>query len=199
MKPEAEVPKCCGSQHFPKGEPSHAWSPQELGQYAQSQERQIVDGEKKLAPLYWQLGQALCLARKQFTHGQWCQFLQELAIDQTRASKAMAIFRGFATIALVEPLTVEGAYSQRPRTKRGPATNRRRAGRRSSATIPLTTALTQVARLADDHLQDNSRLRRADIQKILTLVATVMDPLESVRKHLSQSEKLKSAVSSQTS
>ena len=52
MKPMAASAKCCGPQHLPDGEPSHAWSPEELGQYAQLRDRQIVEGEKILAPLY---------------------------------------------------------------------------------------------------------------------------------------------------
>jgi hypothetical protein len=79
------------------------------------QYRQILDGEKLLAPAYWRLGHALVLAKEAFRHGKWSQHLKDLGIDKTRASRARAIYRTFDKDEDVSGLTVEQAYAKRKR------------------------------------------------------------------------------------
>ena len=95
--------------------PDATWGVEQLGQYAQAQERSIVEGECSLTALYWRMGNALELARHQFTQGQWGCFLSSLAIHKTRASKARAIYRTFASEAELAQLSVQAAYEQRER------------------------------------------------------------------------------------
>jgi hypothetical protein len=99
-------------------EPNNEWLPGQLATYAKEQYRQIIEGEKHLSRPYWRLGNALILAKKSFTHGQWIQYLEEQGIDPTRASKARAIYRTFDNEEAVASLTVDEAYSQRKRQQR---------------------------------------------------------------------------------
>ncbi|MHC4400605.1 MAG: hypothetical protein ACYTG0_13095 [Planctomycetota bacterium] len=112
---EAGSEKSCGLQLFADGEPSNEWGLEELSTYAQMQYRQILDGEKLLAPAYWRLGHALVLAKEAFRHGKWTQHLKDLGIDKTRASRARAIYRTFDKDEDVSGLTVEEAYAKRQR------------------------------------------------------------------------------------
>jgi len=111
----ADGDKSCGPQPLPDGEPTNEWGLSALNTYAQIQYRQIIDGEKLLAPAYWRLGHALVLTKKAFKHGKWSQHLKDLGIDKTRASKARAIHRTFDNEKDVTGLTVEEAYAQRQR------------------------------------------------------------------------------------
>ncbi len=112
---KANPDESCGPQLLPDGEPSSEWGLDQLSVYAQLQHRQIVDGEKSLAPSYWRLGHALTLAKKDLNRGQWSQYLKDLGIDKTRASKARAIFQAFDKVEDVATLTVDDAYAQRKR------------------------------------------------------------------------------------
>jgi hypothetical protein len=78
----AEDGKSCGPQLFGDDEPNNEWGLDELNTYAQLQYRQILDGEKLLAPAYWRLGHTLVLAKKAFKHGKWSQHLKDLGIDK---------------------------------------------------------------------------------------------------------------------
>jgi hypothetical protein len=115
MKKEVENGKSCGPQLFDGGEPNNEWKLEELGVYARKQYRQILDGEKLLSLAYWRLGHALVLAKEAFQHGKWAQYLEDLKIDKTRASKARAIYRTFDNPDEVAKLTVEEAYAKRQR------------------------------------------------------------------------------------
>ena len=77
----------------------------------------ITKDELLLTPRYWQLGQVLELARRQFTHRQWGTFLASLAIDPTRASKARAIHGTFGSVEEVADLSVKEAYQRRQRKR----------------------------------------------------------------------------------
>ncbi|MEK6234594.1 MAG: hypothetical protein N2C14_07765, partial [Planctomycetales bacterium] len=67
-------------------QPNEAWGVERLGEFAQARHREIEADEQSLAQAYWRLGLALNLARRQFSHGQWAKFLDELRIEKTRAS-----------------------------------------------------------------------------------------------------------------
>ena len=114
---EVDDEKSCGPQLLRDGEPSNEWGLEELSTYAQMQYRQILDGERLLAPAFWRLGHSLVLAKEAFRHGQWTQHLKDLGIDKTRASKARAIYRSFDKEEDVAGLTVDEAYAERNRKK----------------------------------------------------------------------------------
>ncbi|MCH8047136.1 MAG: hypothetical protein IID44_25825 [Planctomycetes bacterium] len=129
MNDSDDATKSCDPQLL-QGEPLKTWTVDELGQYAEAQQLEIENCEKALAPVYWQLGKALNLARENFGRGQWSRFLEQWAIDKTRASKARAIQRTFKTPQKVENMSVQEAYGRR---KRQP---RRKRPRPSATTSP---------------------------------------------------------------
>lgn len=107
----------CPSQSFTPS-PDESWGVDDLRVYAQNLDCEISQGERLLTPCYWNLGLALELARRQFSYRQWGKFLAGLKIDPTRASKARAIHRSFASADLVADISVKEAYQRRNRTKR---------------------------------------------------------------------------------
>lgn len=98
--------------------PDAQWGVADLGRYARAQDEAIAAGEKALSPIYWRLGLALNLARKQFAHGQWTRYLREHEIDKTRAARARAIHGTFETEQQVAELSVEAAYRRRKKKPR---------------------------------------------------------------------------------
>jgi hypothetical protein len=68
--------KSCAAQLL-QSEPLETWTVDELGAYSKAQHAEIDQREKAIAPVYWQLGKALNLARKNFAHGQWSRFLEQ--------------------------------------------------------------------------------------------------------------------------
>lgn len=103
--------------------PHEGWPLDQLNQYARAESSAITQSEQSVTAHYWQLGLALSLARRHFSHGQWGKFLEELGVDKTRASKACAIHRTFKQQELVEGLSVQEAYQRR---ERKPSTKTRR-------------------------------------------------------------------------
>lgn len=117
---------------FSPEEPDHSWGVEELGAYAKAQHEAIVHGEQSLTHLYWRLGNALELARRQFDRGQWGKYLESLGLNKTRVSKARAIFRRFGTPEAVGDLGVEEAYAERHRRQESSRRERRKAESHSS-------------------------------------------------------------------
>ena len=97
--------------------PAGEWTLEQLQDYARSLHQAIVSEETSLSLKYWRLGTALNLLRKNFNHGQWQQLLVKLGIDKTRASRARAIARTFASKAELAGLTVQEAYERRRRKR----------------------------------------------------------------------------------
>lgn len=104
--------KSCTPQHLSEM-PSQSWGVERLVEYARLQHDEILKREKSLAPCYWRLGHALSLARKNFDHGQWSQYLASLGIHKTRASRARTIYEAFVTVDEVKDMSVEDAYEAR--------------------------------------------------------------------------------------
>lgn len=127
--------KSCGTQLLPSEAPAHDWSLDRLSSAAASEYAAICAGERRHTAGYWRLGQLLSLARKQFHHGQWAAYLKHLAIDKSRAAKAMRIFETFATAEQTGQLTVAEAYEQRQR--------RPRAAKQTTKRKPASTPLAQ--------------------------------------------------------
>jgi hypothetical protein len=108
--------KCFGARNIsPDEQPDHSWGLEQLGQYARDQHQAIVRGEQTLAPLYWWLGQALQLARKELGRSHWGRFLADQGINRVRACRARAIVRAFPTVAAIAGRSVEEAYECRVR------------------------------------------------------------------------------------
>ncbi|MFC1597785.1 hypothetical protein ACFL5Q_07630 [Planctomycetota bacterium] len=107
--------KSCGPQLLVADEPSPDWSPEQLRAYALKQHGEILAGEKLLTPSYWRLGHALVLAKQTHLYGKWSQYLEDLGISTTRASRARAIYQAFDRVEDVSDMTVEVAYAQRRR------------------------------------------------------------------------------------
>jgi hypothetical protein len=150
---EVDAAKSCGPQLLYDGEPSNEWALEELNIYAQIQYRQILDGEKLLAPAYWRLGNALVLAKKAFRHGKWQQHLKDLGIDKTRASKARAIYRTFAKENDVVGLTVEEAYARRT-FKQSPEGNDGARADSKKDVRRLRASVGSIAKRTEDAIHD---------------------------------------------
>lgn len=117
---------------FSSEEPDHSWGVEELGAYAKDQHEAIIHGEQSLTHLYWRLGNALELARRQFDRGQWGKYLESLGLNKTRVSKARAIFRRFGTPEAIGDLGVEEAYAERHRRQVSSRRDHRKAESHSS-------------------------------------------------------------------
>jgi hypothetical protein len=117
----------CDPQHLMEDVPSHTWDLDRLSAVARTEHAAILVEEESTTARYWRLGQVLHLARKQFAHGQWLRYLQELGIETTRAVKAMRIFESFSTEVQTKELTVAEAYDKRRRRPRT-TSQRRTAG-----------------------------------------------------------------------
>lgn len=124
---DAMPEKSFGAKLFSPEAPDHSWGVEELGAYAKAQHAAIVQGEQSLTRLYWSLGNALELARRQFDRGQWGKYLASLGLNKTRVSKARAIFRRFASPEAIGDLGVEEAYAERQRHQESSRRERRRA------------------------------------------------------------------------
>jgi len=121
MTEPADGAESCDPQLLAAAAPSHTWTLDQLTAVARAEHAALLAEERSTTARYWRLGQVLRLARKQFAHGQWTRYLQELCIEKTRAVKALRIFESFTTEAQTVPLTVAEAYAKRrrrPRTAR---------------------------------------------------------------------------------
>jgi len=178
--------KSCDSQLFDE-QPNEAWDIQRLAAFAQTRHQEIDADEQSLARAYWRLGMALNLARRQFSHGQWAKFLEELGIDKTRASKARAIQRSFDNEDAVEVLSVQEAYRQRKRKSRKSGPNKRR---RTSANkhdrVCIVDWLRDVCQQADFFLDEFASANTEDAANVLPVIDAAVEELSRLRNQLQQ-------------
>jgi hypothetical protein len=142
MGTDATDAESFGAKLFSREAPDHSWGVDDLGQYAQQRHDEILQAERSSAPVYWALGQALSLARKQLGRGPWGKYLADLGIHKVRASKARAIFRTFCSPEAVAEMGVEEAYEQRQRRQASASRqepNRPVAGRDEESFEPLAS------------------------------------------------------------
>lgn len=172
-------------QLLPAGPPTAEWGVEQLGVYAQLQHRIIVDGETSLAAVYWRLGHALGLARKDFSRGQWQGYLKKLGIDKTRASKARAIYRTFKEEEQVRGLSVDEAYGRRKR-KLAKAKRRKsvRKATREQEVGELRTFFGYVSKRADALLDVAGFADPDDAQGLISAVRAAITRLEYLLHHL---------------
>ncbi|HWB00216.1 MAG TPA: hypothetical protein VG713_17100 [Pirellulales bacterium] len=106
---DQDAEKSFGPKPSVEDQPSHSWTTEQLGDYAKAQHQLIVDGENQLALVYWNLGMALTIARRQFPRGEWGPRLLSLGISKPRSSRALAIFRTFSAPEHLADKSVEQA------------------------------------------------------------------------------------------
>jgi len=131
-------------------EPSTSWSTDELGAAAAAELAALTADEQSVTARYWKLGRVLTIARGPLTHGQWGAFLKQWKIDKTRASKAMRIFRGFATPEETAEFTVVQACEQCSKTSRRKTRKKPRknlAAEATSSPLAATRSWSQFAEL----------------------------------------------------
>ena len=186
VKTDAAEPNSCGSQPLSSGTPTREWGVDELGSYAQLQNRQIVEGEKLLTPSYWRLGQALTFAKKSLNHGQWGRYLKELGIDKSRASKARAIYGAFANLEDVAELTVEGAYSQRPRKKQTPVSDSKNGNITEQDTQRVRKSIEKIAKQSGDVAHDAAFAGPQEAAILIPSVRKAIDELRELLRYLEE-------------
>ena len=178
--------KSCESQLLDE-QPNEAWDVERLGEFARARHQEIDADEQSLARAYWQLGLALNLARRQFSHGQWAKFLDELGIDKTRASKARAIQRTFDTENSVDGLSVQEAYRKRKRKSRksGPKKTRRKSTNKHER-VSITEWLRDVCQQADMFLDEVASTDTDDAANVLPAIDAAVEELNRLRSQVQQ-------------
>ena len=180
--------KSCGTpQPLPASEPNNEWLPAQLSIYARTQYQQIIDAETHLARPYRRLGHALDLAKKDFGHGQWAQYLKELGIDKTRASKARAIYRTFPKEEDVANLTVEEAYARR-RRKRPTAESKSEAEKRQTkkSVKSLRSSVGNIAQRTGIVVHDAAFATPEEATILIPAVRKAIHELQALLKFLEQ-------------
>lgn len=186
-KNKADNGKSCGPQLFNGGEPSNEWGLEELSTYAQMQYRQILDGEKLLAPAYWRLGHALVLAKKAFRHGKWTQHLKDLGIDKTRASKARGIFLTFDKAEDVAQLTVEQAYAKRQRKRSAkPDEGADGAAQPREDVHRLRKSVSSIGKRTEDAVHDAAFVAPEEAVILIPAVRKAIRQLQELLEYLEQ-------------
>jgi len=151
--------KGCGSQLSGEDRiPAQDWQLLELSDYAKAEYSAIQEREESLAVMYWRLGHALTLARELVMRGRWRPYLEELGIEKTRSSKAMAIHRTFPQIEDVAGMTVDAAYEKRTRKMR---TRRGRTATDADGCETLPGFLAHLREKSDDWLREAACIHRA--------------------------------------
>ena len=178
--------KSCESQLLDE-QPNEAWDVERLGEFARARHQEIDADEQSLARAYWQLGLALNLARRQFSHGQWSKFLDELGIDKTRASKARAIQRSFDTENSVDGLSVQEAYRKRKRKSRkvGPKKKRRKSTNEHER-VSIAEWLRDVCQQIDIFLDEVASTDTEDAANVLPAIDAAVEELNRLRSQVQQ-------------
>ena len=184
VRNEVNDAKSCGPQLFAEGEPSNEWGLEELGVYAQMQYRQILDGERLLAPAYWRLGHALKFAKKAFRHGKWTQYVKDLGIDKTRASKAGAIYRTFDGPDEVAKLTVEEAYAKRQRKQSAKPEDGIDGGSQPKNVQRLRKSVSSIGKRTDDVIHDAAFAAPEEAVILIPAVRKAIRQLQELLEYL---------------
>jgi hypothetical protein len=173
--------KGCGPQPSDNDLPSHSWTIDQLTAYAKREYGTILTNERTVAPSYWRLGCALNIARKNFSQGQWGQYLASLDIDKTRASKARSIFGTFSTVDEVEGRTVEEAYAARRQD--APTKSSTPTDEQSELSVHFARILAKVEKNADRLFEGVAELT---LPEKLELRKTLQQTLARLRAQLQQ-------------
>jgi hypothetical protein len=181
MVPSSHTPNVAPVQHFRTGTPTAEWTIEELTIYAQAQCDQIQSEEHTMAVAHWRLGQALNMLRKNFHHGHWEKLLKDLRLEKSKASRARALAKTFATEQEVAGLTVKEAYDRRARPQRRAP---KMSGRPNCALKGLRQFLTHVAKKADSYLDEAAFADGTSASETLPAVAAAIEKLRMLQTHL---------------
>lgn len=132
--------KSCTVQPLAGDQRAVDMSPEKLGEQARVIHDRIATSEQSLTRDYWELGQTLELAKKDLNRGQWNQFLTDYGIDKTRAARARAIRRTFASPDKLADLTLKQAYEARRRKAKKTKSRGASSRKHSVETVPLPVA-----------------------------------------------------------
>lgn len=176
--------------------PSSNWPLSDLTVYAQAEHQAIQRGEESLTASYWRLGHALTFARRQFARGQWRQYLEELKIEKTRSSKAMAIYRTFPEVKDLAGKSVAVAYKERLRRKnssgRGGDSNRRsntdcpREETSDGDQDTLRSFLDNLQRDSNHWVHEAAFVEPGEATDLLPMLEVAVTSLQEVRRFLEQ-------------
>lgn len=195
----------CDPHQIAAEAPSHTWALDRLSAVARTEHAAILAAEKSTTAGYWRLGQVLHLARKQFAHGQWLRYLQELEIEKTRAVKAMRIFESFSTEAQTKELTVAAAYDQRRRRPRAAAQRRNADAEEGAQSVDTPTAVVssswpRFAAVIVDEVErrwdETEFLTAAEAAEALTATERAAAALHSLTERLRERSRLHGSTSS---
>lgn len=178
--------ECCPAQHCGHANVVSNWARTDWEHYAQERHREILAREEKLSAVYWQLGRALSVIRKDFTYGQWCRYLDQLGIDRPHASKATAIFRSFSAVEQVAELSVAQAYAARRNPNPASAAEGNVAAVAGSPSPPpqLEKFLTRCSKQAKTQCDQLPSLSADAARHLLPLVIDALERLEGLRRRL---------------
>jgi hypothetical protein len=165
--------------------PTEAWGVEKLGAFAQARHHEIEADEQSLARVYWRLGLALNLARRQFSHGQWTKFLDALGIDKTRASKARAIQRSFEAECSLEGLSVQEAYRSRKRKVRKPSAKKERR-KKSKQKTGMVDWLFDICNKVDLYCAEADFADSEEASSLLSVIENAVAELTRLRRRLQQ-------------
>ena len=185
MNDSDNIAESCATQRL-SNDPNERWTIDELGQRAEVLHREIECREEALAPAYWQLGETLNLARKNFAHGQWSRFLAQRGIDKGRASKARAIHRTFKDPREVERMSVHAAYERRKRqSRRGRrgASDKTQSKRHQQATS-IGDWLMDACQHIDFFCEEAAHLTATQARPLRDSIDVMVDQLQRLRTQL---------------
>lgn len=178
--------------------PSLDWDLTRIESYAADLSRKIDEVERPLAQEHWRLGSSLTMLKQKgkFRRGEFSALLKRLGIDKTRASKARAIFRTFATAEKLDGLTVEAAYQRRERkmkkqddgkpvrksTRKLP--NEFEASSGPAVWLPLPGFLADAARHAERCLAEAKKAPPANARAMAEEIAATINKLQRLQEAL---------------
>ena len=191
--------KSCGPQlDEENSEPNSDWPLSDLTDFARNENQAIQQNGELLAGSYWRLGHALTLARRHFARGQWGKYLEELGIDKTRSSKAMAIYRTFPCIDKLRGHSVESAYNERVRKKRAnrvrdseseddsPPTNSEASEAATSGHGTLREFLSCMHAESEHWVHEAAFVEGAEAAEALILCTQALAALQEIHRSLQQ-------------
>lgn len=184
MVDEPHAVKRCTEQHLGRGQPSSEWLPEELMAYVRAQQQSIEDDEHRVAVKYWRMGRALNLLRRTFNHGQWEQFLRDVNLDKSKASRSRAIARTFTDEHELAGLTVKEAYAKRSRRSPAPTASAPSPAQREQRR--LAKFFQDVAREADSMLDEAGFIEHAVAGKLLSAAEAALGQMQKLYDLLRQ-------------
>lgn len=191
------VEKSFGPKLLEGDQPDRAWTLDRLGKFARERHERILAGERQLAPIYWALGRALNIARKQIGRIAWGNQREEWGISKTTAFRAISIFRTFKTPEKLGNMTVEEAFEERKRRQVHRPHKRRGKKESVSAGVeaadqagqeeerePLKAFLSDTRLRADELMNAAATATREQRKELVQLYDAAMERLQDLGRML---------------